>query len=155
MMWTKRKVMDILENHERETKCLERQVIALRMALSSDLSNIRHKAYPSGVNYDIERVQSSFTRIDEKLTAVVMESDRRRDQYQRDMAAIRCRMADIHCVYSAILCLKSESKTILLNLYYPRQTAKSVADMMGTQPRTVWRLRNKALDDLVNFLKKI
>ena len=53
-MWTTRKVIDILENHEIETAALDRQLEQLAVALDADLEEIRSQIFRADeVYYDL------------------------------------------------------------------------------------------------------
>lgn len=151
---TTRRVYDILKNHDQETRTIEAQIEAERVALDEDLAEIRSRAYPRGLRYDTPRVQSSPDP-DGLLVKVADAIKRRSDRTQRAVDALKARQDQIDQVRETVLNMDAKSAAVLLTLYYPRRTYEQAAEILGVDISTVSRQRKTAVDRLVRRIVRL
>lgn len=151
---TTRRVYDILKNHDQETRTIEAQIEAERVALDEDLAEIRSRAYPRGLRYDTPRVQSSPDP-DGLLVKVADAIKRRSDRTQRAVDALKARQDQIDQVRESVLNMDAKSAAVLLTLYYPRRTYEQAAEILGVDISTVSRQRKTAVDRLVRRIVRL
>ena len=149
--WNHQALMDILEHHEQEEAALRRQLYYLGKRLREDLEELRARVLPGGVRYDSPRVQSSPGEED-PLVEMIQTSDQRREGYRQNVWMIQKRLDRFREVYAAIHRLDGSDKVVLLELYYPRQSAEKAAERLGMESRTVCRHRDRAVRKLLGLL---
>ena len=145
---TRRRVCDILKNHDQELLTIEAQIETERAALKKDLEDIRARAYPRAVRYDTPRVQSSpdpGAQLAEMADAIRGRTART----QRAIDALEEQQRQIKNVHEIVLAMDSKSKIVLLTLYYPYKTYAKAAEALGVDVSTVSRRRQTAVDRLV------
>lgn len=145
----KARIMEILKNHDQETKVIHQQIAAERASLEADLEDILSRSYPSGGMSDTGvRVQSSPDP-DKKMIGMVVERDRRRNQADEAIKALEVQLRQIEAVKIHIYSLDTQSKCVLLTLYYPYRTYIEAAGELDVEVSTIIRWRKKAIDRLI------
>lgn len=146
--WVRFRVMDVLRNHDQEARVIESQIAAERAALAEDLKEILESAFPSSQLSDAGvRVQSSPDP-DARMVNMVTRTEKRRNTADRRIGALERQAQQIEDVLSAILDMDSQSKCVLLALYYPFRSYKEAADFLHMAKATIYRQRKTALDSL-------
>lgn len=152
--WVRFRVMDVLRNHDQEERVIESQIAAERAALAEDLKEIMESAFPSGQLSDAGvRVQSSPDP-DARMVNMVTRAEKRRNTAARRIGALERQAQQIEDVLSAILGMDSQSKCVLLALYYPFRSYKEAADFLHMAKATIYRQRKTALDSLFATMYK-
>ena len=152
--WVRFRVMDVLRNHDQEARVIESQIAAERAALAEDLKEILESAFPSSQLYDAGvRVQSSPDP-DARMVNMVTRTEKRRNTADRRIGALERQAQQIEDVLSAILDMDSQSKCVLLALYYPFRSYKEAADFLHMAKATIYRQRKTALDSLFATMYK-
>lgn len=150
----KARIMEILKNHDQETKVIHQQIAAERASLEADLEDILSRSYPSGGMSDTGvRVQSSPDP-DKKMISMVVERDRRRNQADEAINALEVQLRQIEAVKIHIYSLDTQSKCVLLTLYYPYRTYDESAEILNMDRTTVYRQRQAAIKKLTKRAKK-
>ena len=148
--WVRFRVMDVLRNHDQEARVIESQIAAERAALAEDLKEIMESAFPSGQLSDAGvRVQSSPDP-DARMVNMVTRAEKRRNTAARRIGALERQAQQIEDVLSAILGMDSQSKCVLLALYYPYRSYEEAAEFLQVDRTTVYRQREIALNKLFN-----
>ena len=148
------RVMEILRNHDQEARVIEAQIAAEKEALEADLEFILESAYPSSQLSDAGvRVQSSPDP-DARMVNMVTRAEKRRNTAARRIGALERQAQQIEDVLSAILGMDSQSKCVLLALYYPFRSYKEAADFLHMAKATIYRQRKTALDSLFATMYK-
>ena len=148
--WVRFRVMDVLRNHDQEARVIESQIAAERAALAEDLKEIMESAFPSGQLSDAGvRVQSSPDP-DARMVNMVTRTEKRRNTADRRIGALERQAQQIEDVLSAILDMDSQSKCVLLALYYPYRSYEEAAEFLQVDRTTVYRQREIALNKLFN-----
>lgn len=152
--WVRFRVMDVLRNHDQEARVIESQIAAERAALAEDLKEILESAFPSSQLSDAGvRVQSSPDP-DARMVNTVTRTEKRRNTADRRIGALERQAQQIEDVLSAILDMDSQSKCVLLALYYPFRSYKEAADFLHMAKATIYRQRKTALDSLFATMYK-
>ena len=152
--WVRFRVMDVLRNHDQEARVIESQIAAERAALAEDLKEILESAFPSSQLSDAGvRVQSSPDP-DARMVNMVTRTEKRRNTADRRIGALERQAQQIEDVLSAILDMDSQSKCVLLALYYPFRSYKEAADFLHMAKATIYRQRKTALDSLFATMYK-
>ena len=126
----------------------------LKEALEADLEFILESAYPSSQLSDAGvRVQSSPDP-DARMVNMVTRTEKRRNTADRRIGALERQAQQIEDVLSAILDMDSQSKCVLLALYYPFRSYKEAADFLHMAKATIYRQRKTALDSLFATMYK-
>lgn len=148
------RVMEILRNHDQEARVIEAQIAAEKEALEADLEFILESAYPSSQLSDAGvRVQSSPDP-DARMVNMVTRTEKRRNTADRRIGALERQAQQIEDVLSAILGMDSQSKCVLLALYYPFRSYKEAAGFLHMAKATIYRQRKTALDSLFAAMYK-
>ena len=146
--WVRFRVMDVLRNHDQEARVIESQIAAERAALAEDLKEILESAFPSSQLSDAGvRVQSSPDP-DARMVNMVTRTEKRRNTADRRIGALERQAQQIEDVLSAILDMDSQSKCVLLALYYPYRSYDEAAEFLQVERTTVYRQREIALNRL-------
>lgn len=152
--WVRFRVMDVLRNHDQEARVIESQIAVERAALAEDLKEILESAFPSSQLSDAGvRVQSSPDP-DARMVNMVTRTEKRRNTADRRIGALERQAQQIEDVLSAILDMDSQSKCVLLALYYPFRSYKEAADFLHMAKATIYRQRKTALDSLFATMYK-
>lgn len=152
--WVRFRVMDVLRNHDQEARVIESQIAAERAALAEDLKEIMESAFPSGQLSDAGvRVQSSPDP-DARMVNMVTRAEKRRNTAARRIGALERQTQQIEDVLSAILGMDSQSKCVLLALYYPFRSYKEAVGFLHMAKATIYRQRKTALDSLFAAMYK-
>ena len=142
------RVMDILRNHDQESRVIEAQIAAERESLEYDLEELLLEgAYPSTA-INPTGVRASSPDHDGKLIRMVEKRDRRRTRADEVIQSLECQLLQIEEVYSLILQLDARSKSVLLTLYYPYRSYDEAAEILQIDRTTVYRQRKIALNKL-------
>lgn len=145
----KARIMEILKNHDRETKVIHQQIAAERASLEADLEDILSRSYPSGGTSDTGvRVQSSPDP-DKKMIGMVVERDRCKKRADEAIKSLEAQLRQIEAVKIHIYSLDTQSKCVLLTLYYPYKTYEDAAFELNIDVSTVIRWRKTAINKLV------
>lgn len=154
MGWMQRAVWiieDVLRHHEQELQTIDLQIEAEKKRLEDDLCNIRARAYPRGIRYDVPRVQSSPSP-DDRLAKIADDIQRRSDRANRIIKELEARRRVIEYIYDLIFDLDSQARCVLLTLYYPAHTYREAADLLGVDTSTIWRRKQMAIEALARKL---
>ena len=116
--------------------------------------DILESAFPSSQLSDAGvRVQSSPDP-DARMVNMVTRTEKRRNTADRRIGALERQTQQIEDVLAAILDMDSQSKCVLLALYYPFRSYKEAADFLHMAKATIYRQRKTALDSLFATMYK-
>jgi DNA-directed RNA polymerase specialized sigma24 family protein len=104
--------------------------------------------YPSGIRYDIDKVQGSPENQLEKLTGEIFEVERRiRDLYSSKLD----KAAEIEALINMVE--SEEYRTILMLRYIGHMSINKIAESMSYSPDWVYKKHRKAVDEVGKILK--
>lgn len=152
--WVRFRVMAVLRNHDQEARVIESQIAAERAAMAEDLKEIMESAFPSGQPSDAGVRVQSYPDPDARMVNMVTRAEKRRNTAARRIGALERQAQQIEDVLSAILGMDSQSKCVLLALYYPFRSYKEAAGFLHMAKATIYRQRKTALDSLFAAMYK-
>lgn len=142
------RVLDILRNHERESRAVTAQIAAEKEALERDLEDILTSgAYPSSA-INPTGVRSSSPDPGANMTRIVERRDLRRAKSKEVIAGLERQLAQIGEVREMVMELDTRSKCVLMALYFPYRTYDEAAEFLSVDRATVYRQRKTALSKL-------
>lgn len=143
------RVMDILRNHDQETRVIESQIKAEKKAMKADLKEILLScAAPSNqFSGNGVRIQSSPDR-EGRMIKMVEQRDQKKERAAGIIEKLEKQLCQIKEVRDMICQLDARSKCILLALYYPHRTYDKAAEFLQIDRTTVYRQREIALNQL-------
>lgn len=104
--------------------------------------------YPSGIRYDLDKVQGSPENQLEKLTSEIFEVERKiRDLYSAKLD----KAAEIEQLINLVE--SEEFRTILTLRYIGHMSINKIAESMSYSPDWVYKKHRKAVDEVGKFLK--
>lgn len=104
--------------------------------------------YPSGIRYDLEKVQGSPENQLEKLTGEIFEVERKiRDLYSSKLD----KAAEIEQLINLVE--SEEFRTILMLRYIGHMSINKIAESMSYSPDWVYKKHRKAVDEVGKVLK--
>ncbi len=118
------------------------------LRLQSKKKMLESCLYPSGIRYDLDKVQGDRDNRLEKITGEIFEVERRiRDLYSRKID----KAADIESIINKLE--SEEFRTILTLRYIGHMSINKIADSMGYSPDWVYKKHRKAVDEVGKLLK--
>lgn len=118
------------------------------LRLQSKKKMLESCLYPSGIRYDLDKVQGDRDNRLEKITGEIFEVERRiRDLYSRKID----KAADIESIINELE--SEEFRTILTLRYIGHMSINKIADSMNYSPDWVYKKHRKAVDEVGKFLK--
>lgn len=118
------------------------------LRLQSKKKMLESCLYPSGIRYDLDKVQGDRDNRLEKITGEIFEVERRiRDLYSRKID----KAADIESIINELE--SEEFRTILTLRYIGHMSINKIADSMSYSPDWVYKKHRKAFDEVGKFLK--
>lgn len=118
------------------------------LRLQSKKKMLESCLYPSGIRYDLDKVQGDRDNRLEKITGEIFEVERRiRDLYSRKID----KAADIESIINKLE--SEEFRTILTLRYIGHMSINKIADSMNYSPDWVYKKHRKAVDEVGKFLK--
>ena len=145
-----RRIEYILQNHEREERVLERQLIRAKQRLDADMEEILSRVDVKSFDYSVERVQSSPSA-DAALIAALAARAERTDKYSADVERIQHRLNQVRLVGVVVDELPDSQRVVLQALYYPRSTWRDAARVLGCSTSTLVRWKGEAVAALVQL----
>lgn len=104
--------------------------------------------YPSGIRYDLEKVQGSPENQLEKLTGEIFEVERKiRDLYSSKLD----KAAEIEQLINQVE--SEEFRTILMLRYIGHMSINKIAESMSYSPDWVYKKHRKAVDEVGKIMK--
>lgn len=104
--------------------------------------------YPSGIRYDLEKVQGSPENQLEKLTGEIFEVERKiRDLYSAKLD----KAAEIEALINQVE--SEEYRTILMLRYIGHMSINKIAESMSYSPDWVYKKHRKAVDEVGKIMK--
>ena len=104
--------------------------------------------YPSGIRYDLDKVQGSPENQLEKLTGEIFEVERKiRDLYSSKLD----KAAEIEALINQVE--SEEFRTILSLRYIGHMSINKIAESMSYSPAWVYKKHRKAVDEVGRILK--
>lgn len=104
--------------------------------------------YPSGIRYDIDKVQGSPENQLEKLTGEIFEVERKiRDLYSSKLD----KAAEIEALINQVE--SEEFRTILMLRYIGHMSINKIAESMSYSPDWVYKKHRKAVDEVGKIMK--
>lgn len=104
--------------------------------------------YPSGIRYDIDKVQGSPENQLEKLTGEIFEVERKiRDLYSSKLD----KAAEIEALINQVE--SEEYRTILMLRYIGHMSINKIAESMSYSPDWVYKKHRKAVDEVGKIMK--
>lgn len=104
--------------------------------------------YPSGIRYDIDKVQGSPENQLEKLTSEIFEVERKiRDLYSSKLD----KAAEIEALITQVE--SEEFRTILMLRYIGHMSINKIAESMSYSPDWVYKKHRKAVDEVGKIMK--
>ena len=104
--------------------------------------------YPSGIRYDLDKVQGSPENQLEKLTGEIFEVERKiRDLYSAKLD----KAAEIELLINQVE--SEEFRTILSLRYIGHMSINKIAESMSYSPAWVYKKHRKAVDEVGRILK--
>lgn len=104
--------------------------------------------YPSGIRYDIDKVQGSPENQLEKLTGEIFEVERKiRDLYSSKLD----KAAEIEALINQVE--SEEFRTILTLRYIGHMSINKIAESMSYSPDWVYKKHRKAVDEVGKIMK--
>ena len=104
--------------------------------------------YPSGIRYDIDKVQGSPENQLEKLTGEILEVERKiRDLYSSKLD----KAAEIEALINQVE--SEEFRTILMLRYIGHMSINKIAESMSYSPDWVYKKHRKAVDEVGKIMK--
>lgn len=104
--------------------------------------------YPSGIRYDIDKVQGSPENQLEKLTSEIFEVERKiRDLYSSKLD----KAAEIEALIKEVE--SEEFRTILMLRYIGHMSINKIAESMSYSPDWVYKKHRKAVDEVGKIMK--
>lgn len=104
--------------------------------------------YPSGIRYDLEKVQGSPENQLEKLTGEIFEVERKiRDLYSSKLD----KAAEIEALINQVE--SEEYRTILMLRYIGHMSINKIAESMSYSPDWVYKKHRKAVDEVGKIMK--
>lgn len=147
---TARRIEYILQNHEREERVLERQLIRAKQRLDADMEEILSRVDVKSFDYSIDRVQSSPSA-DAALIAALAARQERCDKYSEEVGRIQHRLNQVRLVGIAVDELPDDQRVVIQALYYPRSTWRDAARVLGCSTSTLLRWKDEAVSALVQL----
>lgn len=104
--------------------------------------------YPSGIRYDLDKVQGSPENQLEKLTGEIFEVERKiRDLYSAKLD----KAAEIEQLINLVE--SEEYRTILMLRYIGHMSINKIAESMSYSPDWVYKKHRKAVDEVGKIMK--
>lgn len=104
--------------------------------------------YPSGIRYDLDKVQGSPENQLEKLTGEIFEVERKiRDLYSAKLD----KAAEIEALINQVE--SEEYRTILMLRYIGHMSINKIAESMSYSPDWVYKKHRKAVDEVGKIMK--
>ena len=104
--------------------------------------------YPSGIRYDLDKVQGSPENQLEKLTGEIFEVERKiRDLYSSKLD----KAAEIEQLINQVE--SEEFRTILMLRYIGHMSINKIAESMSYSPDWVYKKHRKAVDEVGKIMK--
>ena len=104
--------------------------------------------YPSGIRYDLDKVQGSPENQLEKLTGEIFEVERKiRDLYSSKLD----KAAEIEALINQVE--SEEYRTILMLRYIGHMSINKIAESMSYSPDWVYKKHRKAVDEVGKIMK--
>ena len=104
--------------------------------------------YPSGIRYDLDKVQGSPENQLEKLTGEIFEVERKiRDLYSSKLD----KAAEIEALINQVE--SEEFRTILMLRYIGHMSINKIAESMSYSPDWVYKKHRKAVDEVGKIMK--